>query len=350
MLMTWEDVCKLSFHFGSLSSLSASLNELVTLPLIPGLSSMLPQLSSITLEYNKFTCLHEITSLASLPRLRKLNLKGNQISSITTSSDLYVKFGSNLSDLDLSYNAISSWFFVDSIPDAFPGLKNLRLSNNPVYTAAPALGSTSISADETYMLTLARLAGLEILNFSTISAAERTNAEMFYLSRIGKAIAAVPKGQEHKVTTQHRRYAELCEFYGEPVISRAEDAINPNFLEARLIKFNFSLAQEDGTKVEKIQAIPKSFDSYQLKGIVGKLFDLRPLSLRLVWETGEWDPMAGYDDQEDSEDDDTAMADDELEARNKGRWIKREVELEDGTRQIGNTIDATVAIVRVELR
>jgi hypothetical protein len=44
-----------------------------------------------------------------------------------------------------------------------------------------------------------------------ITPQERTNAEMYYLSRIGKALSAVPETDELKVLLQHRRYAELCD-------------------------------------------------------------------------------------------------------------------------------------------
>jgi hypothetical protein len=72
--------------------------------------------------------------------------------------------------------------------------------------------------------------------------------------------------------------------------------------------------------------------------------------------------VAGFEDQEeDSEDDDPTediqihrnevAQDANVEMNNeKGRWMRREVELEDGTRQIGFWIDGMEAKVRVELQ
>ena len=50
----------------------------------------------------------------------------------------------------------------------------------------------------------------------------------------------------------------------------------------------------------KIQKrLPRTVGIYALKGIVGRLFNLRPMALRLVWETGEWDPIPGLHDEDD---------------------------------------------------
>jgi hypothetical protein len=96
---------------------------------------------------------------------------------------------------------------------------------------------------------------------------------------------------------------------------------------------------------------------------VGKLFGLPPLKLRLVWETGEWDPVGGFDEAGDSSEEEDLEAewerkeeagslDDEMPqlARKGGRWVKREVELKDGPRQFGYCVDGLEAKIRVERR
>ena len=98
-----------------------------------------------------------------------------------------------------------------------------------------------------------------------------------------------------------------------------------------------------------------------MKGIAGKLFGARPLGLRLIWETGEWDPVAGFDDEvedssdEDEEDrkeaDETADLGESPQPDGRtGKWIKREVELQDGPRQLGFCVDGLEAKIRVEIR
>lgn len=266
-------------------------------------------------------------------------------------------FPPSVAYLDVSYNNIQTWSFVDQLPKHLPGLSGLRLSHNPVYDVADPEGKAAASSsEESHMLTVARLGNLKTLNLSAVTAADRTNAEMFYLSRIGKQLATVPEAEEHTVLKLHPRYTELCALYGAPVVIRRQE-VNPNFLEARLVTVEFH-CEHRGSKTVRI---PKSFDIYRVKGIAGRLFDLPPLQLRLIWETGEWDPVAGFDEQDrDSSDDEeeggqtdvtrTREAADQGDADGKpGRWIKREVELRDGPRQLGYCVDGLDVKIRVEV-
>jgi hypothetical protein len=363
MLLDWEERCLLVEAFPNATTLSANSNELELLQNSPKILRSTPtfRLTSLKLEYNTFSTLADLSPLTGLHSLESLHLKGNQIKSITNGKGNKPVFGGQLQYVDLSYNDVTSWSFIDQLPDVFPGLTALRFSHNPIYEATLKEGNSASSAEESYMLTLARIANLKSLNFSNIAPAERTNAEMFYLYRIGKAMAVVPESEECKVIAQHGRFEELCEIYGPPTVVRASSGIRPGFLEARLIKFTFYIPPNRKSGQEsaltRIQEIPKGFDVYQVKGIVGSLFSLRPLRLRLIWETGEWDPVAGYEDEEEdsSEDEEEVQRSDldslQLEAsRERGTWMRREVELEDGTRQVGFWIDGMEAKVRVELR
>jgi hypothetical protein len=358
-LLPWVKIRSVAEQFGSLTALTASSN------ILKNISHPLPtwlRLTSLTLEYNEFTSISDLSYLSSLESLETLLLKGNKISKITAdSTDTPPIFRNNLHYVDLSYNAVSDWSFVDELTNVFPGLTALRFSHNPVYdTISNSKENVSAtSVEEGYMLTLARLGNLKTLNFSNITTADRTNAEMFYLSRIGKAMAEVPESEEHTVTSQHKRYAELCETYGAPdAVRKGVDTIDPDFLEARLIKFTFYMppGTQNGQdeEITKQRELPKSFDIYRVKGVVGRMFAVPPLSLRLIWETGEWDPVAGYDEQEeysDSEDEEEKPVDATVAAiRENGKWMKREVEIEDSTRQVGFCVDGMEGRVRIELR
>jgi hypothetical protein len=279
--------------------------------------------------------------------LESLHLKGNRIRSLGSNKP---HFRPTLHYVDLSSNEVADWTFVDDLPTVFPGLLELRFSNNPLYGHPGDKDSTR--NDDAFMLTIARLKGLTELNFSKISAQERTNAEMFYLSKIGQEMAEVPEDQELSVTSRHKRYSELCTLHDPPnVIRTSTRTLDPNILEARLIKFTFylppnTLPSQDEA-FAKNKEIPKSFDTYRIKGIVGKELGLRPLSLKLVWETGDIDPVADFEEVDDDEDDSGDEQASKPEKENK--WIKREVVLEDNTRPIGNMIDCMVATVRIEL-
>ncbi|KAL6690385.1 hypothetical protein J3F84DRAFT_389169 [Trichoderma pleuroticola] len=356
-LMSWQESCLVASKCPSLNTLLVGSNQLSTLPTI--VQDSLPStLTSINLEYNDFTSLSDIASLATLNNLRHLQLKGNNISAITSSSSPNdVVFPPSVQYVDLSYNKIDSWEFVDKLPAVFPGMIGLRITHNPIYYSMDA-DSNAQSSDESFMFTVARIAQLKTLNFTHITTTDRTNAEMFYLSRIAKQLATVPEAAEDSIKILHPRYNELCEAYGEPDVIRREE-INPNFLEARLVttEFHYEGASEEGKKT-RITRIPKSFDIYAVKGIVGKMYGLAPLRLRLIWETGEWDPVAGYDEQDgddDSDDEDDALPEtnpDNQEASGEedkaGRWVKREVELTDGPKQLGYCVDGLRARIRVE--
>jgi hypothetical protein len=238
------------------------------------------------------------------------------------------------------------------------------------------------------LIAAARLPLIKTLNFVTVTAEDRTQAEMFYLSRIARQLASVPEGEKATVLSAHPRWAALCQMYGEPDVIRKKEEINSEFLEARLITVDFCFVQppssssSPGTRadndngeeepkppslVRRTKKIPKSTDIYALKGIAGRLFNRSPLSLKLFWETGEWDPVAGFDEEQEDNDDseeDEAIEEELQKAlaygqsnveqhranRLKGKWVKREVELRDGPRQLGFCVDGLEVRVRVEVR
>ncbi|KAL2016954.1 hypothetical protein VTK56DRAFT_2830 [Thermocarpiscus australiensis] len=373
-LLEWQEIRHIAARFPSLTTLHAGSNQLSSLTpaSAPHFASTL---TSLHLEFNDFTSFADIAPLSTIPSLRNLLLKGNQIGSIVppSSSAEAPVFGADLRYLDISYNQVASWSFVDALSHSFPGLTSLRFTHNPIYdnpeldnqdSYAPAQRTKGISkTDEAYMLVVARMPSLKTLNFSNITAADRADAEMFYLSRIARQVAAVPEAAEGEVLARHRRWAELCELYGEPPVLRQRE-LNPNFLESRLISAEFHLCNGGRVAEKKRIQIPKSFDIYAVKGIVGKLFGLPPLQLRLVWETGEWDPVAGFDDEagdgseeeeleaewERREEAGTLVGEAPLLASKGGRWIKREVELKDGPRHFGYCVDGQEVKIRVERR
>ncbi|KAI1190075.1 Thioesterase/thiol ester dehydrase-isomerase [Nemania serpens] len=363
-LMSWEEIGHVAGRFESLSALSASTNQLSSLPAIP-LSSLTSTLTSLNLEFNDFTAIAQLSTLAALTSLRHLHLKGNNISAIRLagSDESPPLFSASLQYLDISYNQVSSWAFVDELPSCFPGLTSLRFAHNPIYNNPDPELSTNPKnfTEEAYMFTVGRLASLKSLNFGSISATDRQDAEMFYLAYIGKHLATVPEAREAEILRHHKRYAELCDIYGPPTVNRRKE-LNPAFLEARLVSIRFEFRPEGRVSIQRAIQVPKSFDIYAVKGIAGKLFGIKPLSLRLIWETGEWDPVAGFDDkvEDSSSEDEEELSPVEEEKVSKsgdgsqpgeraGKWVKREVELPDGPRQLGFCVDGLEARIRIEM-
>lgn len=338
-LLSWEDIARITHLFPTLLTFSASSN--LYNALTP--HTLNPLIVDLTLEDNLLTSLSALESLTELPNLQRLILKSNKLSEITQSGSPIPIFSSTLTEVDLSFNEISTWTFIEQLASVFPGLTSLRVSHNPLYESLQAPDGRKLTADDGYMLTLARLGNLKTLNHSPINAKERLNAESYYLSMIAKEVQFAPENLREQILKSHPRYAWLCEEYGEPDVQRSVHAVNPNSLAARLLRITFRLASNHDVYEAEV---PMSYTAYTVLGLVGKHFSIKPMRCRLIWETGDWmssrKTMASVvDDDWDSDDSDAEMG---MER------IMREVEIVPGTRSIGTWIDGTEAIVRVEIK
>lgn len=335
-LLPWEDLVNITHQFQNLTTFSASSNFYSSLTT----HVLNPTITDLTLEENLFPSLSALEPLTNMPNLQRLVLKSNKIFEIGSIPPVFPK---TLKEVDLSFNEITTWSFIEHLEHVFPGLNSLRVSHNPLYEALQAPDGRSLTADDGYMLTLARLGNLKTLNHSPISDKERLNSESYYLSLIVKEVLFAPQNLREQILSSHPRYKWLCEEYGEPDIKRISNAVNPNSLAARLLRIKFYLAT-DKSKAYEVE-IPMSCTAYTVLGVVGKHFGVMPMDCKLVWETGDWMParrtMADVEDDWDSEDsqDETATS-----------RVMREVEITPGTRSIGTWIDGMDATVRVEVK
>lgn len=205
-----------------------------------------------------------------------------------------------------------------------------------------------------------------MLNYGKITPKDRNNGELYYLSLIGKELSASPETAEAGILAKHPRYTELCDLYGQPVIRRAESgtggaAVNPRSVAARLVKLVFRLSQTEAVAREgstiKAKEVPRSFDTYQVKAIVSRLFGLQPYSFRLVWETDELDPVSkekmeddeGWDSEDDGEEGIDDAKEREVKVSEELGFVKREVELVDTTKDIGFWFQSDIAEARIRV-
>src|SRR5271170_4123089 len=203
------------------------------------------------LDNNLFTSLAFLPNVMhAFPNLKALSLQGNQISSIGllshSGSDREAISFPQLGSLNLSHNLIADYSFIDALPQLFPGLTSLRVSNNPFFssgtsthppaydkipckatltssmaTAPPYRISASPRTDASYSLTLARIPTLLSLNHSTITSRDREEGEIYYIAiaerELSAAIAETPvygrEGHVSDVKRQYPRYEELCQKY-----------------------------------------------------------------------------------------------------------------------------------------
>lgn len=230
-----------------------------------------------------------------------------------------------------------------------------------------------MTVDEAFMLTLSRFSpNLNVLNYSTISPQDRSNAEMYYLSLIGKEMSAASEGEHPRILETHPRYAELCDLYGEPAITRAivddgsgQRAVHPRSVAARLVRMAFRVHQTSNSADQKaispggsnsavqVKEVPNSFNTYQVKAIAARLFGLRPFSFKLVWETDEWDPVAKQTAEEadgaDDSEDEAPRTEQEVDSTTSSRFVRREVELVDSLRDIGFLFQGETGEVKIRV-
>jgi len=304
-----------------------------------------PSITDLILEDNLIPSLSAIACLTKLPKLQRLVLKANKVSEVSMTSTPRLVFSTTLTEVDISFNEISTWSFIETLKDVFPGLTRLRVSHNPLYESLRAPDGRTLTADDGYMLTLARLGNLKTLNHSPINSKERLNAESYYLSMIAKEVQFAPENMRDKILKTHPRYSWLCEEYGEPDVQRSANAVNPNSLAARLLRIRFYLATEPSSTYEA--EIPMSCTAYTVLGMVGKHFNMKPMKCRLLWETGDWMPAKSLVGDFDADDWDDS---DDSEDETKDERVMREVEIVPGTRSIGTWIDGSEATVRVEIK
>ncbi|KAF2120745.1 tubulin-specific chaperone-like protein E [Lophiotrema nucula] len=349
-LLTWEELTNITALFPDLTTFVASSNLYNTLT--P--RTLTRTITDLSLEDNAFLTLSDLHPLTKLPKLQRLILKANKLCTITHSDQSTPIFSPTVSEVDLSYNDISTWRFIDTLPTAFPGLTSLRVSHNPLYTSLQAADGRALSAEDGYMLTIARLGRLKVLNYSPISEKERLNAESYYLSLIAKELNFASEEAAEGILRSHPRWKWLCEEYGEPDVKREVNRVNPNSLAARLIKLHLYLgetakAAASSDAPERFETeLPMNFTVYSVLGVVGKKIGIPPMKCRLVWETGDWMPVA-RDDAID-EDWDTDSSDEEDEGKEVGERVMREVEIVPGTRSIGTSVDGMEVAVRIEHR
>ncbi|KAK5691238.1 hypothetical protein LTR97_011892 [Elasticomyces elasticus] len=316
-------------------------------------------LKTLDLSGNDYATLTDLSGVAS-SGVQTLLLKDCKIAVIAGTAQKHHPVFISVQELDIRRNNISEWSFFDHLLTSIPSLKHLRTTGNPLYTDLKTHDGKLLTAEDGYMLTIARLPTLGTLNYSKITDKERLNAETYYLGLIAAELRATATDEQAAdIRKRHPRYAALCETYGEPDVSRktvlAAGDVDPDSLAARLVNITFVCGA-----VEWAEELPKSLSIYAVLGVVGKKLGVMPPRLRLVLETGERDPVGmaseGYggpewwhSDDENSADEDGRVAS-HASGTDLASWVAREVEMPPGTRALGTYVEGMAARVRVEAR
>lgn len=178
----------------------------------------MPQLKSLHLNHNALHTLEGEGPAAAFPSLAVLNLEGNHLTSWAHVAGVLAQLP-KLDRLVLTDNALAT--IVPATGAGFPSLTSIQLRGNPLRAEQelvaleswmPGPWSLVAPAHEpedkrgtmafSRLRTIAQAAGLVELDHTPISAAERTEAERYYLAHAAPGDA---------------RYAELCAKHGAPV-------------------------------------------------------------------------------------------------------------------------------------
>ncbi|KAL8863064.1 MAG: hypothetical protein Q9178_000437 [Gyalolechia marmorata] len=385
----WDNIRTLCIQqrFPNLRSLSLAFNPLYK-PQKPLLSLNLPTLTTLDLTSCDFCTLQPLSALTHLPALSTLILRSNPLTTLTTRPPIVFP---HLKTLDLTSTHLTSLSCLNPIPTTFPILSSLKTTRSPLTTSHPS----------PRLITIARLPGLTTLNNTPIPPHERQNAEIYYLSTITPLVLATKTDEEEKgVVEEHPQWGHLCEKYGEPepiTLKRhaqtspsqtkssngnekeEKPTYPPLSVGANLITFSFhyspSLSSSDSPSSsaqqsketegqQHIREIPKQTNIYRLKSLVGRIYSIPCLEIRLVLETDEWDPVPAAKPEDDDwscsedawsedewSDDSTDVKDgEENMKKDKNLWVRREIELVDSTRPVAFWVEGREARVRVERR
>lgn len=234
MLLPWSQLSYILPSFPCLTHLELALNKLNHLRednrhASPTVHENLRYLNLSDNELDSWgSCM---TGLLSFPRMQRLILSSNRISSIDTppSSPRPIL---SISALSLSGNLVKSWVDIDHLAIWFPSLCSLHFANNPL--ATDSSDPTSFAR-----LLIARLPLLTKLNGTEISRNERVDAERYYMVQIEKEHSPLSDAEKAFL---HRRWFELCKKHGRP--DQVEVQVKSSRLLSRLISVNILLVDE----------------------------------------------------------------------------------------------------------
>ncbi|KAJ7766787.1 hypothetical protein B0H16DRAFT_1309252 [Mycena metata] len=201
-LITWQEMQQVTSTMPVLRIVEIGYNLIDDLTS----SNALFQASTIeTLNLDTNDCrdwIHIYDSIRVYSSLERVVLTSNKIDKI-----LPPMIGQTLGvkHLSLSFNRLESWADIDALSAWCPTLNTLTLIGNPLFDD-PVHGRNS------RLFTIARMPSLVALDAATISAKERRDCELFYLSHIA---LYGPKTEEER-TLAHPRWPALCQKHGRP--------------------------------------------------------------------------------------------------------------------------------------
>lgn len=201
-----------------------------------------------------------------MKNLSFLSINGNEIEKLEYADNTFLK----LETLWINGNNFSDFQNFDGLTK-FPNLINLRARRNPF---EKTYGEVDVR-----MILIARYPKIQFLNGSEVSNSERRDCEIQYLSYFATKVLANGK-------TEHPRWDELCEKYGEPAVTQKK---------TEGIKTVRVIFERDGEKFEEELILSITVES--ITSLAASLFDLDEYEVVLQMEFGEYKTVLNYEDQ-----------------------------------------------------
>ncbi|KAJ3889458.1 hypothetical protein GG344DRAFT_51574 [Lentinula edodes] len=226
------DRSKMSTSFQSLTELQLN-GSLISWHEMQQVTSFMPRLVSVELGSNRLCELEFSAPVITHPQIRNINLEGNQCKvwtricqSLSTYDQLErVILASNeidfippparnalalekLKHISLSSNNLKSWNDLDALSIWCPSLTSLSVIGNPLVESGEEIRYSR-------PFIIARLPALCTLDSTAVSAKERTDSELFYLSYISQRFSLHEPGFEMaSLMREHPRWEALSKKHG----------------------------------------------------------------------------------------------------------------------------------------
>ncbi|XP_039594051.1 tubulin-specific chaperone E [Polypterus senegalus] len=277
--ITWSNVLQCAPMWPVLEELYLSDNEICTLqkPI-----NVLQSLKLLDLGNNRLSDGGDLLEIAFLPRLEKLILSNNQLSSVCFSDaqpGCKSAMFTSLKFLAVDKNHISQWSFVNEL-EKLQSLQQLSCLYNPLMTSEK-------STETIRQLIIAKIGQLLFLNKSEVLPDERKGAELDYRKLFGKEwLEAGGHWDEDKnhpnesFIAQHPRFQFLIKKFGPPEEGELKQQ-QPFALKNQLLTLTFRFPGRPDAPIEK--KLPNSMTVQKVKGLLSRLLKVPATELNLTY-------------------------------------------------------------------
>ncbi|CAE6450346.1 unnamed protein product [Rhizoctonia solani] len=298
-MIDWAEACEVLVYLPSLQGLQLGYNQLEHLRPSSkiSVSEAFPNLTTLNLDSNSLSdWVSNMVSCSSVPQLRSLMILSNAIAFIPRRIDTQTNKEPTLSlnYLAIADNPISNWNDVDSLVTWFPELRELIISLEPLASGIPP-GATRNFA-------IARLPLLTKLNGTEVTERERVDAELFYLSWIGRNA----QSSETNTEALNPRWKELANKYNTStqIPKLVAENLGSHMISVSVVKIQGSVIKQQPIRTQSIETTLRILPTMTLKVFGMKLKKVMRLSSQVdpqaLWilstsESGEVIPLRTFD-------------------------------------------------------